>query len=677
MIELITRTARLVPYAKRPKQVPSFVVASSYEPAADDPLLFLGNLFIVLEVLVAGRSSEDVADLIINTFRDSYYDPNVVHDVSPISRFESATKAVNIALVEHVNQGNAAWIGKLSAIITVQCGSELHVTHIGSAEAFLYRGAATTQITLKSDTRPTSPSKTFGSIASGSLEAGDRFLLATPALVHQVALKRLHSVVASNTPNTAIGELTELLKGTDVTRIAALIVEITTPELAALQVRSDQPDEIAIGGPENPMEAAKMMAMPLAQATVETGKRASQAAQASWVQTKPVFVRAYQSGSGALRTIATGNQVAKRSLFGFAVVVFVSSIVLWIMHSNSQGKVAIGKYNAAFDHFVSAGKATNDVAKRQQLSAVQAELETLIGRTRLTTLNHLLVRAKLMPGEPSDANRLVSQVNADLDRLDGITHISGSLVTSYSTNGTMLSYLEQSASNLYIISSKNGSITIVDKTTRSIIKSSANQSIGSITAVSLSGNHDGLYLLSEAPSVWFYRFTTNSYSQLTIGTTGWENGTSIASYGSNIYILSGNTVDKHLKTSSGFAPALTSLPAGTTVPSPSAITVDGFIYIAGSDGLYQYLSGTVQGSEPARSGLAEIVRLHSDDQNNIIGVDTKTGRIGHWTDSKGLIYIGQFSLKNAATIDDAIYDATSKTFYATAAGKLLSFQAKP
>ncbi|WP_457831512.1 hypothetical protein, partial [Staphylococcus aureus] len=85
--------------------------------------------------------------------------------------------------------------------------------------------------------RPTSPTKTFGSIASGQLEAGDRLLLATPALVHQIPLSRLQSAVSDASPASAIAELTHLLKDASSERIAALIIEITTPEIAALQVR--------------------------------------------------------------------------------------------------------------------------------------------------------------------------------------------------------------------------------------------------------------------------------------------------------------------------------------------------------------------------------------------------------------------------------------------------------
>src|ERR1700683_2900110 len=108
MSDLITRTARLVPYAKRPKHVPSFVTAYSYEPLPDEAGADLGNLVVVMKVLVSGRASEEVADLIIETIGDQYYNqPRENRDA--LNQFELAVKALNHELSDYVNKGNAAW----------------------------------------------------------------------------------------------------------------------------------------------------------------------------------------------------------------------------------------------------------------------------------------------------------------------------------------------------------------------------------------------------------------------------------------------------------------------------------------------------------------------------------------------------------------------------------------
>ena len=65
MSELITRTARLAPYAKRPRRASGFVTAYTYEPMPDESTSDLGNLFVVIEIISSGRMAEEVADLVI------------------------------------------------------------------------------------------------------------------------------------------------------------------------------------------------------------------------------------------------------------------------------------------------------------------------------------------------------------------------------------------------------------------------------------------------------------------------------------------------------------------------------------------------------------------------------------------------------------------------------------
>ncbi len=146
MSELITRAARLAPYAKRPRQASGFVTAYTYEPRPDEADADMGNLFIVIEVISSGRMAEEVANLVIETVAGHYYEPGG-GAMSHLDRFELAVKATNVELSHYIDQGNAAWIGKLSAIVAVQADKELHLAQTGSAEAFLSRGKASTRIT--------------------------------------------------------------------------------------------------------------------------------------------------------------------------------------------------------------------------------------------------------------------------------------------------------------------------------------------------------------------------------------------------------------------------------------------------------------------------------------------------------------------------------------------------
>ncbi|MBW4061418.1 hypothetical protein HJC99_02505 [Candidatus Saccharibacteria bacterium] len=672
-MELITRTARLVPYAKRPKQVPSFVSAVVYELTADDPLSRLGSLFIIVEVLVSGRPGEDVGDTIINSFQTAYYDP-AQGDNDSLTRFEFATKATNSALGELVNQGNASWIGKLSAVVAVQSDGELHLTHSGSSEAYLYRHGASTRITTSTGSRPTGPAKTFGLVASGLLEAGDHILMATPALVHQISLPKLHDVVSSTSPNTAIAELTELLKGSDASRIAALVIEVTTPELAALQVRTDQPSDVTLGAPDNPLEAAKLMAAPIAQATMATGLRAGRAARSGWDQTRPKIKQVSAMAAEASKSMWTGQRIARRALIGLAVLIVIAGGFVWHQSTTSANDKLLTQYQHDYQNYISATQITDPNSKRAALTAVQNDLISLTPRQ--TQLNRLLAKATLVSGAPKTSNLLLASVNSALNQLDGLVMVTPTTVANFTAfKGATPSFIEVNAGSVYAVDRANGTIYVVDLATNLVKKASVDTSkVGKVVATTLSSTGDGIYLLTAQPSVWFYKFNGNSLAQLSLGLSGWEPASAISSYAGNLYLLSGSQIEKHVRTSTGFSPGVAYLSGTTTVPNPSSLAVDGFVYLGGSDGLYQYLAGAATTSVPARSGLTNLARLRPTSASQLIGVDSSSSRIGVWSDATTLSFIGQYSLSGIKVLSDAVYDPTSKTYYASADGRIVSFQ---
>jgi hypothetical protein len=671
-MELITRTARLVPYAKRPKQMPSFVAALVLEPAPDDPASSLGNLFIIIEVLVSGRPGEDVGNTIISTFENVYYDDGSLA-ITILDRFEAATKATNAALAELVNQGNASWIGKLSAIIAVAAESELHLTHSGSAEAYLYRNQANTRITAGSGNRPSGPSKTFGLVASGQLEAGDHILMATPALVHQVSLPKLHDIVAATNPNSAIAELTKILKGTDGSRIAALISEITTPELAALQVRSDHPDELSIGAPETPLEAAKQIATPLAEATIATSLRAGKVAKAGWEQARPKLQSASQMAAKVSKTMLSGQRIARRALIGLSILILSVSLTAWYETVQHANKKLLSSYEQVFKDYTAADSINEANAKRSALNAVQGELKNLSPQS--LTIDKLITKANLEAGTPKTIEKLGQLITYDLDLLDGLHNVTATNLVDFNRyKDAAPGFIETSNGNIYSVNAQTGQVYVVDLATKSVIKPTTNFSkVGKVVATTLSSNNDGIYILTSQPTVWFFRFQGTSLTQISLGLSGWESGTSISSYAGNLYVLANGQIEKHVRTSTGFSPGTSYISGTSTVPNPTALAVDGYAYLSGTDGLYQYLSGSPKTSVTARSGLTDITNLRSTSNDQLVGSDSSSGHIGVWSDHAALTFVSQYQLTNMKSLTDAVYDPITKTFFALADNELVSF----
>ena len=708
MSELITRTAKLVPYAKRPKQVPSFVTVHTYEPMPGEPAAPLGNLYVVIEVLIAGRPAEETANLVIEAFGEHYYDQPELGG-EPLSRFETAVKATNRELTEYVNQGNAAWIGKLSAVVAVQAGAELHIAQTGSAEGFLYRGAGSTRITGDTPNRATGPGKTFGSIASGQLEPGDRLLLATPALVHQLPLTKLHHVATSSQPANAIHEITELLRHGSVERIAALIIEATTPERAAMQIRSEQPSEIQLGAPETPLEVAKLVAAPLADATAESTRRLSTAAKAGWRQAQPKAQQWSQAARRQLSQLSLGGSTGRSRqrpaptnnrllpvgpakvvahvtthkrvvLAGLAVVAVLVGVIGWSQIQNQQLAGLQHRYQAAYKSYSQANRSAaggQGSAARSQLVGLKPELASLMAASGRSQLDAYLRTAKLTANAPRSVAALQTAINQQLDELDGLKTVSPTTVVA-PPQGSQWSQLQLVKNLAYVLdAAHNNSLYVVNITTNSATKLPiALDRIGEVTATSLSSNNDGLYLLTKEPAIWLYRFGDNSLTRQTTGLGGWTPGRSLASYMGNLYLLGDDGIYKYLRTYSGFGARSNYM---TTAHNPelagaSALAVDGSVYVATDGGLRQYLAGTLKQTATIPSGLGRLNQLHSvAGGDTLLGVSATANRLALWQAGGELKLNHQYRLNGFKILTDAAYNAGNNTVYALADGRLVRF----
>ena len=675
MSELITRTARLIPYSKRPKQVPSFVTAYMYEPQPDEPTADLGNLYIVIEVLVTGRASEEVADLVIEAFSDHYY--NQAEAKTPLERFESAIKSTNHQLAEFVNQGNAAWIGKMSAIVAVVAGSEIHLCQTGSADAYLYRGRSHTRIVSPS-TKPAQPSKTFSSIASGELEPSDKLLFTTPALVHQISMQRLHSIISAHSPNTAIAELTSHLPSTGSERIGVLVIELTTPELAALQIRSEEPNEIKLGQPENTYEAVKLAATPAAQSAIATSLKAGAAASSKANELKPHLKRIALAIIRFLREQLAGKRGGKRVLIGAVILLVIVGIFAQRSASAKQLNELVKRYGQDYQLYLRA----NTQAEAKQTSAAKATYDILqkdlVALAKLkshTRLDIVLAHEALPSSEPHSVASFQIAVADAIDKLDGLERVNASTVTTLAKSD--YSHIELSGAFAYIFN--DTSISVVNITTKTTFASKASSSnLGKIVSTALSSAGDGVYILTKAPSIWFYKFDSDNLSEITLGANTWEAGSAISSYNGNLYVLANGTIYRHLRTITGFSPKAVAVGADTSpgLASSHGLAIDGTVYTLTPKGLEGFLAGSPTTPLPLPQSLLSPTTTIRAGANTIIVTDPTTKRIGIIsTRGASPVLISQISINDISSLQDANYDETAKLIYALSGAKLI--QAKP
>jgi hypothetical protein len=675
--DLISRTARLVPYAKRPKHAASFATAYLHEPAANESGSALGNLYIVVEVLISGRASEEVVDLVISTVGDKYYNDQS-DNLIPLSRFENAIKQVNHELSEYVGRGNAAWIGKISAIIAVQIDQELHVAQTGSGEAFLYRGKAVSRISLNHTDKPATPSKTFGSIATGELEIGDKLLIATPALIHQIPLNKLQQVIASTSPNTAIQEVSQLLEGSATNRIAALITEITTPELAALKVRSEEPAEIELGNGENLAETARSIAAPIAQSTVLQSKKAARVAAHTYDSIQPKLRELNLVVIRLVRRVLTTKKGRRNVILAILLLIAVISVSSWRSNISKDSTRTFEQYHELYGQYASALTLGDKTLSHQRLTTVQASLKNLSPKESL--INTKLKNNPLSEGEPTSYSELVVLVNDQIDLLDGLVKVSPLTVAEIGGKSGKPTHFEIDGTHAYVIDAANkNTIAIVDLSTGNQTDSSADTSgLGDVVNTTLSANNDGFYILTAKPSVWFYRFAGNSLSEQTLAYGTWPKSSAIASYGSNLYLLGSTTVYKQVHNASGYSPKNDYIATQSSVSATTGLAVDGWVYVASNVGVQRYLGSTLKQTAVTPNSLGVVTDLRSIAGGTaILGTSSSSLRLGLWkaTDTS-FTFEKQIAFREGKLLYDATYDQKQGKVFATVDDRLVSFDLK-
>lgn len=666
----IIQSARLVPYTKRPKQGSGYVNVYVHEPEPDSPAHAFGSLYVVSEALIGGRASEDVIDIIIGTFGDHYYNHGSDQPF-PLARFEQAIKATNKELAAFVDRGNASWLGKLSSVIAVIIDCEVHVAHTGSAEAFLARGKSSTRITTSEVTRPATPTKTFGSIASGELEIGDRLLFSTPALIHHVPLPKLSSLLRNSSPNTAIAELTGLLKDATQERVGAVICEITTPELAALQLRSEQPSEIELGAPENAIQAAKLAAAPIAQGTVSIGQRIHSLGKAAYHQGRPVARRTSLAAAAGVRSML-GTSWGRRGLaVAIVLILAFTGTSMWFgMQDKAHQKLFI-TYQSVYADFLSVKNQTG-AAGVAALSDIQKRLDAL--GVHKQTINRELANSNLLDHEPTSYEAFRTSVVQQLDTLSGLTTRQPKLIKDLTSPNQTAERMELVGNKIVIFGSgKNAAIRVMNLGTSAVTVSNTKfASIGAVTATSVSASGDGVYILTSTPSVWLYTPANDVLTQQTVAYGSWPSGSAIAAYASNLYILADNTIYKYVRAATGFSPRTTYLSLLGDNAGASTMAIDGSVYTLNPNQLTEFVAGVQQATAKLPVAIAGTDHLRSAANGKFVtAVNSNAKRIIVFSSSSNsLAFQSQLGIQDVTKLADGIYDPASGNVIILADDKL-------
>ncbi|KKQ93645.1 MAG: hypothetical protein UT66_C0027G0006 [candidate division CPR2 bacterium GW2011_GWC1_39_9] len=251
------------------KNAPGFAYAYEYHPELESEK-DSGSIFGVIEIVGNAESSKDIAELILTTLKEAYYD-NSKKEI--LAKFEGALGSVNEALVAAAEDGKIAWLGKLHAVIAVLKDSELHITQVGSAEGYLLRKKALTQITEDLSPKGMShPLKTFVNIASGQVDKGDKIVFFTPSLIFNISKEEIKRELTNYASPVAFNKFYHVLEDLRVpNRLSFMALDIIDPEALANDT-SDYPDEYWLDEAKNVSDNFINQASPLIEKAAERSK---------------------------------------------------------------------------------------------------------------------------------------------------------------------------------------------------------------------------------------------------------------------------------------------------------------------------------------------------------------------------------------------------------------------
>ncbi len=676
--QYLTTTAKLLPYPRRSGHGASSTTAFHYE--ASGPQAALGDILAVIEVLAPIKEANEVSNLILETATRTYYlDPENETD-TVIDRFEDTIKAINEELAVYATAGHGSWIGKVSAILAVMVGNEVHLTQTGSAQAFLYRGKQSSCITTGlASKEPHRPSKTFANMASGRLEIGDRLFLATPALLHHFSSEELADTISQNTPTTAIDKLrVGLGPGESLERFAATISELTTPDQAAMVPQTGLPKAAMLGKPETGLARVRDGAKPALAKAGALSLAAGSKLGSFWRSSVQPWIKS---------TTLTLIQMLRKLLskksgrwMALAALILVIATIVWSVSHLGTDKALAGMAKSYDQAYAKQATAAQQLANGDKLGAktnYQAALDQLnliLVNPKSSKLPAYLAKHKKDSDDPASPQQLRNLVQAQIDQIDGLTQVSGGQLADFSALSNAKPTLMAQVGNQFVFSgpADGSSIYIYNLATSKLSVVANHPSLGGkVVAISASSNSDGVYLLTDKPGVWFLRTSDNNLSQIA-ASGAWPKGKAIASYLGNLYILLADDsgVSKLTPVGSGF-----SLPSPYPVNDPSvlkgstAMAVDGSIYVANPNGFSRIFSGVVQKSDlviPSNlKALRQIASVNAG--KSLIMVDAKSERIGLFSfDGAAVSYNGQLAVKGAKQVYSALGNGVDKNLYVLA-----------
>lgn len=190
----------------------SFLENYSYE-LSDDPDNTGGRIYMALEILNNQAEAEDIGEAIFANFKQKFYEDA---KGDPFERFEAALKEANATIETLKEEKVSRFIGNLNVALAAVADGTLYISATGDAEVYLIRKRFVSIVSegLAED----SSKETFVNVANGTLEDGDRVILASTRLLRYITKTELGKIF-SETENSNVGNALAALQDFIMTEI--------------------------------------------------------------------------------------------------------------------------------------------------------------------------------------------------------------------------------------------------------------------------------------------------------------------------------------------------------------------------------------------------------------------------------------------------------------------------
>lgn len=183
------------------------------------------QVWLSFEIVGDTKFARSTAQNIIETVEEVYFD-NL--ELDAYERFENTLKEVNLIYKNIKDKRGAKAVGRISAIIAIFSGNELHLTQSNDAEAYLIRR---NKLSTLSEGLTSKSEDLFVNIASGELLPEDKIIFSTSRLLRLITQTQL-AQICSEGVTEALDSVRELVLADNELSIGVACINTKLPHRA-------------------------------------------------------------------------------------------------------------------------------------------------------------------------------------------------------------------------------------------------------------------------------------------------------------------------------------------------------------------------------------------------------------------------------------------------------------